>query len=191
MAGVPIYTSSPGDSSIGMNIAYHALINGSRFMIDPNRDVNEVCAIVLAGEKNGCVILGGGSPKNFYLQGQPTLWEVYGIPKVALTFSSRSPPTRSSGAGSLARRRQRPSVGAGEPRCLAGPQSWRIVIRRLRFPCFANMPLAPSMPGANGRRLCTARGELLSELERQAREAAGAEGRSAGTPGRKLDIHPD
>jgi deoxyhypusine synthase len=50
-------------------------------MIDPNRDVNEICAIILAGKKNGCVILGGGSPKNFYLQGQPTLWEVYGIPK--------------------------------------------------------------------------------------------------------------
>ena len=27
------------------------------------------------------MILGGGSPKNFYLQAQPTLWEVYGIPK--------------------------------------------------------------------------------------------------------------
>jgi deoxyhypusine synthase len=80
-AGVPIYTSSPGDSSIGMNIAYHELMNGSTLMIDPNRDVNEVCAIILAGKKNGCVILGGGSPKNFYLQGQPTLWEVYGIPK--------------------------------------------------------------------------------------------------------------
>ena len=79
--GVPIYTSSPGDSSIGMNIAYHELITGSRLMIDPNRDVNEVCAIVLAGTKNGCVILGGGSPKNFYLQAQPTLWEVYSIPK--------------------------------------------------------------------------------------------------------------
>jgi deoxyhypusine synthase len=79
--GVPIYTSSPGDSSIGMNIAYHELMNGSRFMIDPNKDVNEVCAIVLAGHQNGCVILGGGSPKNFYLQAQPTLWEVYGIPK--------------------------------------------------------------------------------------------------------------
>src|SRR5690349_24381267 len=26
-AGVPIYTSSPGDSSIGMNIAYHELMN--------------------------------------------------------------------------------------------------------------------------------------------------------------------
>jgi len=80
-AGVPLYTSSPGDSSIGMNIAYHELMTGSRFMIDPNKDVNEVCAIVMAGRKNGCVILGGGSPKNFYLQAQPTLWEVYGIPK--------------------------------------------------------------------------------------------------------------
>jgi deoxyhypusine synthase len=79
--GVPVYTSSPGDSSIGMNIAYHELMNGGGLMIDPNRDVNEVCAIVLAGTRNGCVILGGGSPKNFYLQGQPTLWEVYGIPK--------------------------------------------------------------------------------------------------------------
>ena len=79
--GVPVYTSSPGDSSIGMNVAYHELMNDSRLMIDPNRDVNEVCAIVLAGKKNGCVILGGGSPKNFYLQAQPTLWEVYGIPK--------------------------------------------------------------------------------------------------------------
>jgi deoxyhypusine synthase len=64
-----------------MNIAYHELMNGSTFMIDPNKDVNEICAIILAGHQNGCVILGGGSPKNFYLQGQPTLWEVYGIPK--------------------------------------------------------------------------------------------------------------
>src|SRR5215203_5352880 len=80
-AGVPLYTSSPGDSSIGMNIAYHELMNGSTFMIDPNKDVNEICAIILAGKQNGCVILGGGSPKNFYLQAQPTLWEAYGIPK--------------------------------------------------------------------------------------------------------------
>ena len=78
---MPIYTSSPGDSSIGMNVAYHELINDSSLMIDPNKDVNEVCALVLAGQRNGCIILGGGSPKNFYLQAQPTLWEVYGIPK--------------------------------------------------------------------------------------------------------------
>jgi len=80
-AGVPVYTSSPGDSSIGMNVAFHELMRGGSLMVDPNRDVNEVCAIILAAKKNGCVILGGGSPKNFYLQGQPTLWEVYGIPK--------------------------------------------------------------------------------------------------------------
>jgi deoxyhypusine synthase len=79
--GVPLYTSSPGDSSIGMNVAFHELMHGGTLMIDPNKDVNEICAIILAGEKNGCVILGGGSPKNFYLQGQPTLWEVYGIAK--------------------------------------------------------------------------------------------------------------
>ena len=80
-AGVPIFTSSPGDSSIGMNVAFHELMNDSHLMVDPNKDVNEVCAFILAGKKNGCVILGGGSPKNFYLQGQPPLWEVYGIPK--------------------------------------------------------------------------------------------------------------
>ncbi len=59
-----------------MNIAYHELMNDSGFMIDPNRDVNEVCApSCFAGKQNGCVILGGGSPKNFYPQAQPTLWE--------------------------------------------------------------------------------------------------------------------
>ena len=43
--------------------------------------LDTLCGQILAGQRNGCVILGGGSPKNFYLQGQPTLWEVYGIPK--------------------------------------------------------------------------------------------------------------
>src|SRR6478752_2339109 len=38
--GVPVYTSSPGDSSIGMNIAALAL-EGNRCVIDPNADVNE------------------------------------------------------------------------------------------------------------------------------------------------------
>src|SRR4051812_38920903 len=51
--GVPLYTSSPGDSSIGMNVAYHELMNDSRLMVDPNKDVNEVCSFILAGKKNG------------------------------------------------------------------------------------------------------------------------------------------
>jgi deoxyhypusine synthase len=77
---VPIYTSSPGDSSIGMNVARHAL-EGSQLTLDPLADVNETTAIVHHAEQNGVIILGGGSPKNFYLQTQPQLWEVLGIEK--------------------------------------------------------------------------------------------------------------
>lgn len=77
---VPIYTSSPGDSSIGMNVARHAL-DGSLLTLDPLADVNETTAIVLQATRNGVIILGGGSPKNFYLQTQPQLWEVLGIQK--------------------------------------------------------------------------------------------------------------
>jgi deoxyhypusine synthase len=77
---VPIYTSSPGDSSIGMNLARNQL-DGSALTIDPLFDVHETTAIVQAATRNGVVILGGGSPKNFYLQTQPQLWEVLGINK--------------------------------------------------------------------------------------------------------------
>ena len=77
---VPIYTSSPGDSSIGMNVARNAL-DGSMLTLDPLADVNETTAIVLHATRNGVIILGGGSPKNFYLQTQPQLWEVLGIHK--------------------------------------------------------------------------------------------------------------
>ncbi|HEX9068340.1 MAG TPA: deoxyhypusine synthase [Ktedonobacterales bacterium] len=77
---VPLYTSSPGDSSIGMNVARHQL-DGGKLTIDPFYDVHETTAIVHAATKNGVIILGGGSPKNFYLQTQPQLWEVLGINK--------------------------------------------------------------------------------------------------------------
>jgi deoxyhypusine synthase len=80
--GVPIYTSSPGDSSIGMNVAALAL-DGNKCVIDPNMDVNETAAIVLeakrAGGKSGVLICGGGSPKNFALQTEPQIQEVLGI----------------------------------------------------------------------------------------------------------------
>lgn len=80
--GVPIYTSSPGDSSIGMNIAEKQL-NGSKLSIDPILDVNETASIVLnakrSGGKSAIVIIGGGSPKNFALQTEPQIQEVLGI----------------------------------------------------------------------------------------------------------------
>jgi deoxyhypusine synthase len=92
--GVPLYTSSPGDSSIGMNVAAKAL-QGSRLAFDPSADVNETASIVLAakrgaihgrgdrghkhGGKSAVFILGGGSPKNFMLQTEPQIQEVLGI----------------------------------------------------------------------------------------------------------------
>jgi deoxyhypusine synthase len=81
-AGVPVYTSSPGDSSIGMNVAAMALA-GSKLTIDPNLDVNETAAIVYdakrSGGKSAVWILGGGSPKNFLLQTEPQIQEVLGL----------------------------------------------------------------------------------------------------------------
>ncbi len=90
--GVPIYTSSPGDSSIGMNIAAKEL-QGNKLILNPNLDVNETASIVLAakrgvvhsgkkskkGGKSAIFILGGGSPKNFALQTEPQIQEVLGI----------------------------------------------------------------------------------------------------------------
>lgn len=90
--GVPIYTSSPGDSSIGMNIAAKEL-QGSKLILNPNLDVNETASIVLAAKrglihtgkkskkpgKSAIFILGGGSPKNFALQTEPQIQEVLGI----------------------------------------------------------------------------------------------------------------
>ncbi len=85
--GVPIYTSSPGDSSIGMNVAALAL-SGSELVIDPSIDVNETAAIAYSARESGipdvegksaAVIIGGGSPKNFLLQTQPQIHEVLGL----------------------------------------------------------------------------------------------------------------
>ncbi|MBW4637381.1 MAG: deoxyhypusine synthase [Gloeocapsa sp. UFS-A4-WI-NPMV-4B04] len=85
--GVPIYTSSPGDSSIGMNVAALAL-EGSKLILDPSLDVNETAAIAYSARESGipdvegksaAVIIGGGSPKNFLLQTQPQLHEVLGL----------------------------------------------------------------------------------------------------------------
>ena len=50
--GVPIYTSSPGDSSIGMNVAALALVD-NKLTFDVSRDVNETAAIVLAAKEAG------------------------------------------------------------------------------------------------------------------------------------------
>src|SRR6266487_1458521 len=88
-AGVPCYTSSPGDSTIGMNVAGVEL-RGNKLRLNPSIDVNETTAFVLAakraGGRSGVVLWGGGSPKNFMLQTEPQIQEVLRINELGQDF---------------------------------------------------------------------------------------------------------
>lgn len=81
---VPVFTSSPGDSSIGMNVAA-AEMRGNGLRLNPTLDVTQTAAIVYdakaTGGKSAVWILGGGSPKNFALQTEPQIQEVLGLPE--------------------------------------------------------------------------------------------------------------
>src|SRR3954454_838654 len=98
--GVPVFTSSPGDSSIGMNLAALQL-EGSALRIDPLRDVNQSAAIVWDAKTGGGLssvfILGGGSPKNFMLQTEAQIQEVLGLTEAghdsSLQFTDARPDT--------------------------------------------------------------------------------------------------
>jgi len=85
--GVPIYTSSPGDSSIGMNVAEQAL-SGSLLRFDVSADVNETSAIVFAAKTHG------------------------GSVRRATTTTCSSPMRGPTPAACRARRRRRRSAGA-------------------------------------------------------------------------------
>jgi deoxyhypusine synthase len=97
---VPIYTSAPGDSSIGMNIAAMQL-DGGQLRIDSSLDVNETASIVYDAKKRGgasaVVIFGGGSPKNFLLQTEPQIQEVLGLEEAGhdyfIQFTDARPDT--------------------------------------------------------------------------------------------------
>ena len=99
-AGVPVFTSSPADSSIGMNLAA-LMLEGGKLRIDPLRDVNQSAAIVydakMRGGSSGVLILGGGSPKNFMLQTEPQIQEVLGLDESGhdyfLQFTDARPDT--------------------------------------------------------------------------------------------------
>ncbi len=88
-AGVPVYTSSPGDSTIGMNVA-GVEIRGNKLRINPSIDVNETTSFVLAAKRSGgksaVVLMGGGSPKNFMLQTEPQIQEVLRIKEVGQDY---------------------------------------------------------------------------------------------------------
>ncbi|HNW30849.1 MAG TPA: deoxyhypusine synthase family protein, partial [Spirochaetota bacterium] len=96
--GIPVFTSSPGDSTIGMNVAglellaeAAGLLDKFKLKINPSIDVNDSTAIILNAKnyekgKTGVILIGGGSPKNFMLQTEPQIQEVLMIPEVGQDY---------------------------------------------------------------------------------------------------------
>ena len=100
--GLPVYCPSPGDSTLGMNVAaLHASGRQSGPHVDPSIDVTEMAAVVLGGKRAGSpssvVIFGGGAPKNFLLQTEPQIQEILGIEEkghdVMIQFTDARPDT--------------------------------------------------------------------------------------------------
>jgi deoxyhypusine synthase len=85
---VPVWSPSPGDSTIGLNVAAMQAANrkepGMVPVVDPSLDVNDMAALVYDCKvkhngTSGVVILGGGAPKNFLLQTEPQIQEILGL----------------------------------------------------------------------------------------------------------------
>jgi deoxyhypusine synthase len=91
-SGVPVFTSSPGDSTLGMNIAgLEVLSDKFKLKINPSIDVNESTAIILNSKvyekgKTAVILVGGGSPKNFMLQTEPQIQEILRIKEVGQDY---------------------------------------------------------------------------------------------------------
>ena len=91
-AGIPVFTSSPGDSTLGMNIAgLEVLSENFKLRINPSIDVNESTAIILNAKiyekgKTAVILVGGGSPKNFMLQTEPQIQEILRINEVGQDY---------------------------------------------------------------------------------------------------------
>jgi deoxyhypusine synthase len=178
---VPVYTSSPGDSSIGMNVAAAAL-QGNRLAFDVNADVNETAAIVLdakrQGGKSAVLIFGGGSPKNFALQTEPQIQEVLGIEEKGhdyfLQFTDARPDT---GGLSGATPAEAVSWGKVDPDRLPDAVVC-YTDSTIAIPLLAAYSLtrhAPRTPRRLLRRRADAMERLLGEYQRSARNESARE----------------
>ncbi len=81
--GVPIFCGAPQDGSLYLESVQLALLEKSRFEVDTRRDVLLMAAIQWITQREGQTaiwVLGGGVPKNYTLQGEPTMSQVLGIP---------------------------------------------------------------------------------------------------------------
>ena len=184
--GVPVYTSSPGDSSIGMNVAEQAL-TGSRLRFDPSADVNETSAIVFDakthGGKSGVLIIGGGSPKNFVLQTEPQIQEVLGISEKGHDYYLQITDARPDTGGlSGATPSEAVSWGKIDPQQLPGTVVCYLD-NTVGFPIVAAYALAKRKK-RRLRRLYDRRDELLRQLTEAYREAkADRDARAEATTG--------
>ncbi len=179
---VPIYTSSPGDSSIGMNVAAKAL-EGNKLQFDVNADVNETAAIVWGakarGGKSAVWILGGGSPKNFLLQTEPQIQEVLGIAEKGHDYFLALTDARpDSGGLSGATPAEAVSWGKIDPDQLPGTVIC-YADSTLTLPLLTAYALARHAP-RKPKRLYERREELMKKLKTayfESGRAAGAEAR--------------
>lgn len=165
---VPVYTSSPGDSSIGMNVAEIAL-DGGKLRFDCSADVNETAAIVLDakrdGGKSGVLMIGGGSPKNFVLQTEPQIQEVLGIDERGHDYYLQITDARvDTGGLSGATPGEAVSWGKVDPERL--PDSVVCYTdSTIGFPLLASYALAKQVP-REPKRLYDRRGELMEKLKK-------------------------
>jgi deoxyhypusine synthase len=172
-AAVPIYTSSPGDSSIGMNVAEQAL-SGSKLRFDVSADVNETSSIVFSakvhGGKSGVLIIGGGSPKNFVLQTEPQIQEVLGISEKGHDYYLQLTDARPDTGGlSGATPAEAVSWGKVDPDKLPGTVV-AYLDNTVAFPVLAAYALARRKP-RKLKRLYDRRGEMMRELTHSYLEA--------------------
>jgi deoxyhypusine synthase len=170
--GVPIYTSSPGDSSIGMNVAAMAL-RDNRLAFDVSRDVNETAAIVLAaklaGGKSGVLMIGGGSPKNFVLQTEPQIQEVLGLNEKGHDYYLQITDARPDTGGlSGATPGEAVSWGKVDPDALPNTVVC-YVDSTVALPILTAYALAKHVP-RKPKRLYDRRNEMLEALTRRYRE---------------------
>lgn len=80
--GVPIFVGAPQDGSIFLNVVKLRAVLGDafKFSLDVAADVHAMAAVQWMAQTEGQTsvwILGGGVPKNYTLQGEPTLSQIF------------------------------------------------------------------------------------------------------------------
>lgn len=167
--GVPIHTSAPGDSTIGMNIAGLEL-KGLKLRINPSIDVNETTSYVLyakrSGGESGVLLIGGGSPKNFMLQTEPQIQEILMLRDVGQDYFIQITDARPDTGGlSGATPHEAVSWGKVDPHRL--PDALVCYLdTTVALPLLTHYALAHHKP-RRLRRLYDRRPELLERLKRE------------------------